>query len=252
MIPIIGTAGWSIPARYAKEVPQIGSQLERYAHRLNGVEINSSFYKSHRAETYHRWARSTPDGFRFAVKAPRAITHDRKLVDCDELLESFAAEVGGLGHKLGVILVQLPPSLVFEYHAIESFSASFSARLPASFVFEPRHVSWFTTEVDHWLDQHRIPRVGADPPIGPNGDEPGGWLGLRYYRRHGSPRIYFSNYDDISLGVLNTSFRQQEGPGAPLWCIFDNTASGAALGNALTVTKLVEAKSENGAERELP
>ncbi|MFZ0601167.1 MAG: DUF72 domain-containing protein [Roseiarcus sp.] len=79
----IGVAGWSIPARYAAEIPQAGSHLERYAHRLNAVEINSSFYRSHRLETYTRWAASTPCGFRFAVKVPRGVTHERRLIGCD-------------------------------------------------------------------------------------------------------------------------------------------------------------------------
>lgn len=76
---VIGTAGWSIPARHAQAVPAEGSQLQRYATALGGVEINSSFYRPHRPETYARWAASTPASFRFAVKCPRAITHEARL-----------------------------------------------------------------------------------------------------------------------------------------------------------------------------
>ncbi len=235
----IGTAGWSLPARYAAEVSQGGSQLERYAHRFNAVEINSSFYKSHRAATYARWAASTPPEFRFAVKAPRSVTHANRLADCHALLGAFAAEISGLGPKLGVILVQLPPTLGFEQGVSESFVASFRARLSVPLAFEPRHPGWFTTSVDRWLRGHHIARVAADPPITSGGDQPGGWHDLRYYRRHGSPRIYFSDYDAASLSALNTRLRDEGSSGAAMWCIFDNTGSGAALGNALTLTTLL-------------
>src|ERR1700710_2503714 len=110
----VGTAGWSVPSRYTAEVPAGGSHLERYARRLNAVEINSSFYRPHQRKTYERWARSTPAAFRFSVKVPKAMTHDRRLVDCGALIDRFVAEVTGLGNKLGVLLVQLPPKLVFE------------------------------------------------------------------------------------------------------------------------------------------
>ena len=239
----IGVAGWSIPARYAAEIPQAGSHLERYAHRLNAVEINSSFYRSHRLETYTRWAASTPCGFRFAVKVPRGVTHERRLIGCDLQIDAFATEIGGLGSKLGLVLLQLPPSLTFEQRAAGSFLTSVRARIPAPIAIEPRHLTWFTPEVDRWLCSRRVARVAADPPIAPGGDMPGGWLDLRYHRRHGAPKIYFSDYDDNSLRLMNTRLREDEASGAVSWCIFDNTASGAALGNALTLTKLLARKT---------
>src|SRR4051812_33519862 len=110
----VGTAGWSIAARYAKALPASGAQLQRYSQRLNATEINSSFNRSHRRQTYERWAGSVPDGFRFSVKLPRTISHERRLVDCETLLEHFLGEAGGLGAKLAVLLVQLPPSLAFD------------------------------------------------------------------------------------------------------------------------------------------
>jgi uncharacterized protein YecE (DUF72 family) len=235
----IGVAGWSIPARYAAEIPPAGSHLERYAHCLNAVEISSSFYRSHRLETYARWAASTPSGFRFAVKVPRTVTHERRLIGCDPQLDAFAAEIGGLGSKLGLVLVQLPPSLTVEQRAAESFFASFRARILVPIAIEPRHRTWFTPEVDRWLCNRRVARVAADPPIAPGGDLPGGCLDVRYHRRHGAPKIYFSDYDDVSLRLMSTRLRDDEASGAASWCIFDNTASGAALGNALTLTKFL-------------
>src|SRR3954470_11987598 len=111
----IGTAAWSIPREHAAPFPVAGSHLERYAAVLNAVEINSSFYRPHRTATYERWAASVPEDFHFAVKIPKAITHERRLADVDDLLDRFLSEVSGLGPKLGPLLVQLPPSLSFQY-----------------------------------------------------------------------------------------------------------------------------------------
>ena len=110
----IGCAGWSIPRDTGDAFPEEGSHLERYARVFGGVEINSSFYRPHKPQTYARWAESVPDDFRFSVKLPRTISHDARLQDIDAPLAQFAAEVSALGGKLGCVLVQLPPKLAFE------------------------------------------------------------------------------------------------------------------------------------------
>src|SRR5689334_25168406 len=117
----VGTAGWSIAARYRPLFPETGSGLDRYAARFNAAEINSTFYRSHKRETYARWMAAVPDGFRFAVKIPKAITHERRLVDAAELVALFIDEVSVLGSKLGPLLVQLPPSLAFDAAVADAF-----------------------------------------------------------------------------------------------------------------------------------
>ena len=112
--PWVGCAGWNVPSQEKSAFPDGGSHLVRYAGGLPVVEINSSFYRTHRPATYARWAGAVPPAFRFAVKVPKAITHEAKLVGADGLLEAFLAEAGALGAKLGVLLVQLPPSLRFD------------------------------------------------------------------------------------------------------------------------------------------
>ena len=119
----IGTAAWSLPREVAAEFPGDGQQLERYARQFACAEINSSFYKPHRTETYARWAGMTPPHFRFAVKLPRAITHDGRLRAARKPLRAFLAEAAGLGDRLGVLLVQLPPSLPFESRVARTFFA---------------------------------------------------------------------------------------------------------------------------------
>src|SRR3978361_1444027 len=110
----IGTAGWSISAQYAHDFSDGGTHLGRYGARLNAVEINSSFHRPHQRKTYERWAASVPKDFRFSVKLPGAITHERRLKGCKSLIGRFLEESAGLGPKLRVILVQLPPSLTYD------------------------------------------------------------------------------------------------------------------------------------------
>jgi uncharacterized protein YecE (DUF72 family) len=185
----VGTAGWSVPSRYGADMSPGGSHLERYARRLNAVEINSSFYRPHQRKTYERWARSTPPDFRFSVKLPRAVTHEQRLADCGALLDRFASEVTGLGDRLGVLLVQLPPRLAFEESVADRFFRELHERLNGPAACEPRHASWFRPEVSDWLAERRVARVAADPAPARGAGEPGGWHGLANYRWHGSPRI---------------------------------------------------------------
>jgi uncharacterized protein YecE (DUF72 family) len=233
----VGTAGWSVPSRYGEEVPSGGSHLERYARRLNAVEINSSFYRPHQRKTYERWARSVTTGFRFSVKVPKAMTHEQGLADCSALLDRFAAEVAGLGDKLGVLLVQMPPKLAIERRVAARFFSGLRKRIDVPVACEPRHASWFTPDMNDWLAERRIARVAADPAPVTGAGEPGGWNGLAYYRWHGSPRIYYSDYDDAALAKLGKRLDEQRQHGVTTWCILDNTASGAALGNALALSR---------------
>ena len=233
----IGTAGWSVSSRYAAEAASGGSHLQRYSRCLSATEINSSFSRSHQYKTYERWAQSAPTGFRFSVKVPKAITHEQGLIGCGALLDRFVAEVTGLGDKLGVLLVQLPPKLEFDRRTAGGFFRALQRRIDVPVACEPRHASWFTPDVNDWLDARRVARVAADPTPVAGAGEPGGWSGLAYYRWHGSPRIYYSDYDDAALAALGTRLEERRKPGIQTWCIFDNTASGAALGNALALDR---------------
>lgn len=226
----IGTAGWAISSRYADAFPGAGTHLRRYALQMNCAEINSSFYRPHQQKTYERWAASTPKNFRFSVKVPKLLTHDQRLADPEPALERFADEVSGLGEKLGAALVQLPPSLAFDEARASAFFAALGRRVFAPAVCEPRHRSWFTPEVDAWLAERRIVHAAADPVPAPGASKPGGWRGLTYIRLHGSPRMYYSAYEPPFITALA---RRLEAMRGPVWCLFDNTAEGAALGDAL-------------------
>jgi uncharacterized protein YecE (DUF72 family) len=227
----IGTAGWSIPRASADRCPGSGTHLQRYARVFRGAEINSSFYRLHHRTTYERWACSTAPPFRFAVKVPRLITHELKLRAARAPLERFLSETGGLGRRRGPLLIQLPPSLEFDVRTANAFFRALRIRFDGFAVCEPRHPSWFSERADALLVSHEIARVAADPSLASGGDRPAGWRGIVYFRLHGSPRKYWSSYDDEFLDRLAASLR--EVPAAtPAWCVFDNTAGGAALENA--------------------
>jgi uncharacterized protein YecE (DUF72 family) len=243
----IGCAGWNLRKEYADHFPTEGTHLERYSGRLDCVEINSSFYRSHRASTYQRWSESTPEDFRFAVKLPKAITHINRLIGSDALIEKFATEIDGLGPKLGVILVQLPPSLAFDHAIADSVFRSFVTRLKAALVCEPRHPTWFTSEADSLLTKYRIGRVAADPSVLPLAAIPGGCRNDVYFRWHGSPRMYYSEYDAVALRKLASQLENPARATERIWCVFDNTASGAALNNAVALSELLERKALTGA-----
>ncbi|WP_313086196.1 DUF72 domain-containing protein [Pseudomonas sp.] len=226
----LGTAGWSLPREQWPAFGREGTHLARYATRLPAVEINSSFYRPHRPATYARWAGSVPDGFRFCVKIPKVISHERRLVDCGDPLARFLDECAHLGDTLGCLLLQLPPSLVYEPPLAAAFIEALRARHEGLVAIEPRHPSWLAAEP--LLRDARIARVAADPAPFAGADAPGGWVGMRYYRLHGSPRTYYSSYPDDWLDRLATRLAEEPAD-TPTWCIFDNTASGAATANAL-------------------
>ncbi|MCR5857183.1 DUF72 domain-containing protein [Mesorhizobium sp. J428] len=233
----IGTAGWSIASRYAAEFPAQGSHLERYGKRLGCVEINTSFYRPHQPKTYLRWAASVPDEFRFSVKLPKAITHEAGLVGAEAALDKFLQDIAGLGGKLCVLLVQLPPHLKFETQTAEDFFRLLRGKTASHIALEPRHPSWFCHEAETMMKTHHVARVAADPSRAANGDEPGGWDQLRYFRLHGTPDVYFSDYSAESLLAIGRRVAASSADGAEVWCIFDNTAKSHALGNALSLMR---------------
>lgn len=123
MVPtaFVGTAGWQIGADTRAHFTASGSHLEQYASTFNAAEINSCFYRPHRRSTYERWAATVPKTFRFSAKLPKLITHELRFVGVKAALTQFISEVEGLGDRLGVLLVQLPPSFELEPRAARAF-----------------------------------------------------------------------------------------------------------------------------------
>jgi uncharacterized protein YecE (DUF72 family) len=232
--PLIGCAGWGLSSKTAADFPSKGSHLERYANVFPAVEIDSSFYRPHRPATYARWRDSVPDDFRFSVKLPRTVTHECRLADADEPLLQFLAEAGELRHKLGCLLVQLPPSLPFDPDVAGAFFALLRTHAKADVACEPRHASWFTDDAAALLSSHRVACVDADPaPV--EGAAPRGFAGMSYIRLHGSPDMYRSSYDAAYIDAVAARIERLCAGGIRTWCVFDNTALGAAVPNALSL-----------------
>lgn len=230
-MPIVATAAWSIPKSVAHRFPEVGSGLSRYASVFPGVEVNSTFYRRHKTSTFARWAASVPDDFRFAVKMPREMTHMRRLREIEPAFTVFLADVAPLGGKLGPLLCQLPPSLPFDAAVAQRAFEAMRAAYGGVMVIEVRHKSWASPAALDMLRRYGMDRVLADPaPVWPKEDftEP-----PRYVRLHGAPEIYYSSYDEAEI----RAFAQRLAPES--WCVFDNTASGAACENALTLLDML-------------
>jgi len=237
----IGTAGWTIPRAHAHQLPFTGSHLGRFAQIFSCAEINTSFHRPHRDSTWQRWAVSVPDHFRFSVKVPRSITHDAALSLSPETvteLATFLEQARHLGSKLGPLLFQLPPKQAFDPVRATAFFLHLRSLHTGAVVLEPRHPTWFTTPAEAILLRHQIARVAADPAPVPEAAQPGGAQTLFYYRLHGAPRVYYSAYTQDQLQSLSAQIRRNLAT-AETWVIFDNTASGAALGNALDLRGLL-------------
>jgi uncharacterized protein YecE (DUF72 family) len=245
----VGMAGWSLPTALQPRFPGAGSHLQRYAAVLPAVEINSSFYRPHRPATYARWRDSVPENFRFSAKLPREITHMRRLRDAEAALDSFLGEISHLGDRLACLLVQMPPSLAYDAEVAAAFFSRLRGSVPAGvdLACEARHKSWFSPEATRMLGAERVARVIADPEVAAD-KAPVCYRDLVYIRLHGSPEIYHSDYSEDCLRKLVPRLRHHLQRGRRVWCIFDNTASGAALPNALaTLDYLAEDQRGGGA-----
>ena len=233
-VPVIyvGCAGWSLPPHEKHRFPIDGSHLARYAGCFSAVEINSSFYQVHRPETYARWAASVPAGFRFSVKFPKVITHERRLKNVRKMLTPFIGSVTDLGDKLGALLLQLPPSFEFERRGATTFFKLLRSMHAGTVVLEPRHATWFHAKAVDLCKAFGIGYVVADPAPVEGAAALEAWTDIVYFRLHGSPRMYFSPYSAEYLESLAARLDEIAASGLPVWCIFDNTGMGTATGNA--------------------
>lgn len=224
METFIGTSGWSYSDWRGKFYPAglaAAEFLPYLAQHFPTVEINSSFYRLQSPTTYRKWAASTPDGFRFAVKGPRSL---RAGGDPAPFFDSLA-----LGNKQGPILWQLAASQKFDAQKLDAFFKS----LPAGFQYalEPRTAGYDTPEALDLLRKHEVALVMADSGGRyPQYDQV--TANTIYIRLHGSPRMYYSNYQPEVLAQWATRIRQWRAAGHEPYVYFDNTAAGYAPANA--------------------
>ena len=234
--PFVGTAGWAIPKAMRAEFFEPGevkpNHLKAYSARLTGIEINSSFYKDHQPATYAKWASATPEGFRFSIKLAKRFTHIQKLEVESRELKTMIEGTRELGEKFGVFLIQLPPKLVFNSEIAETFFATFRELFDGDIAIEARNQTWAEREATQVLEEYSVARVIADPNrIGKA--PPIRSAKLCYFRLHGSPKVYYSDYTQEQLEFWRAEFKKEMRGKDSAWCIFDNTALGAATANAL-------------------
>ena len=180
---LVGTSGFGYVAWrgsfYPEDLPA-RRMLEFYSTVLGTVEINHTFRRMPTPELLTGWARQTPPGFRFALKAPQRITHVLRLRDAGEITTTFCTTATRLGPKLGPLLFQLPPYFRFDAGRLADFLASLPPRLEPAFEF--RHASWFVDETYALLRKHRAALCIADGDglaTPPEATAPFGYLRLR-------------------------------------------------------------------------
>lgn len=227
----VGTSGWSYShwrgVLYPEGLPS-ARWLEHYAGQFETVELNATFYRLPQEKTFSNWARRVPDGFLFAVKGSRIITHLRKLVGAQEALETFLARCRLLGKHLGPVLFQLPPSL----HRDEERLAAFLGLLPRDLrvAVEFRHASWYDEAVFRLLESRGAAlcchdmRGSASPLVAT--------APFAYLRFHGSGTRYGGDYTEEALGAAAAFARRCLREGRDLFAYFNNDAQGYAVENA--------------------
>jgi uncharacterized protein YecE (DUF72 family) len=231
----VGTSGWHYmhwKERFYPEEIKPQDWLAYYTQFFKTVEINSTFYRMPKAQTFRQWKKTVPDDFLFVVKANRYITHQKKLLEPYSTLPTFFEGISILEEKLGPILFQLPPSLHIDLERMEIFLEA----LPEGFqyAFEFRSQSWFQPEVYQLLRQfdaalclHEL--AGFKAPVEVTAE-------LIYVRLHGpGQNAYQGSYSDNTLASWSKQFAEWLKTGKSIFCFFDNDEKAYAVRNALTL-----------------
>lgn len=240
----IGTSGWSYPHWRGVLYPEgakAAEYLRLYARVFSTVELNASFYRMQRAETFRRQAEAVPEGFVFAVKAHRSITHEMRLEGVETKWQEFVANAAGLGEKLGPVLLQFPPSFRCRPDLLEAFLAGRpggSGEAPR-LAFEFRHASWFESGVLEMLRAHGAALVAADSSRYPQAPLEM-TAAFAYLRFHGPAELFASSYSDTQLREWARRIREWTASGHDVYAYFNNDAGGCAVRNALRLRELAE------------
>jgi uncharacterized protein YecE (DUF72 family) len=234
----IGCSGWAYAHwRGGVFYPQglkAKDELGYYASRFDTAEINGSFYRLPSESAVDGWANRTPDGFLFAWKASRYLTHMKRLKDPAEPLELMFSRTDRLGGKLGPILFQLPPRMARDDERLESFLRLLPAR--RRYVFEFRHPSWYDDQVFDRLRRRDVALCISD-----HHHAPAPWVrtaSFVYVRGHGPGGGYAGSYPEVTLNDWAGRVLTFMGGGADVFCYFDNDPEGAAPKDAQRMVTL--------------
>jgi uncharacterized protein YecE (DUF72 family) len=238
----IGTSGWSYdhwndvlyPAGTASR-----NRLQHYVAQFSTVELNASFYRWPRESTFAGWNQRLPEGFQMSVKAPRGLTHAKKLYAPEVWVERIARSWHELGDKRAVLIVQLPPTMERDDARLDYFLGLLPDWIRVA--VELRHPSWECDEVFGLLERHGaaycvmsganlncILRATAD---------------FVYVRLHGPDHahLYGGSYSDADLSWWADRIREWQHDGREVYAYFNNDGGGNAVRNALTLRALLDA-----------
>lgn len=235
----IGTSGWNYYSFKEIFYPlslKPKDWLSFYAQYFNTVEVNATFYRLPSLKTFEKWYTETPENFVFSLKAPKVITHLKRLKEVEEELKEFLNRIAGLKEKAKVLLFQLPPSLKYEPEVFKKFLKI----LPPNYlkVIEIRHRSFHNEEFVTLLKEHKVCLCFSDCA----GRYPS-WYEIQttdflYFRMHGSQKLYVSNYEDKELEELVKKIHSYQVK--RVFIYFDNTALGYAVINAKRLQELIK------------
>jgi uncharacterized protein YecE (DUF72 family) len=233
----IGTSGWSYKhwkGRFYPDTLPARQWLSYYSERLHSVEINATFYRLQKPDTFARWAAQVPDGFRFAFKASQYLTHTRRLRDSSDGLTRLLGSTTPLGRKLGPMLLQLPPRFPPAQDRLATFLNACPNALDIAVEF--RDPAWFTDDVEAVLRRCGAALAWSDYP----GAESPRWdtAPFLYIRRHGAVGKFYGRYGRTALEPLATAMIEA---GKTAYCYFNNDTEGAAVLDAVELTNLVQA-----------
>lgn len=232
----IGTSGWNYDhwreAFYPQGCPK-SKWLQFYAEHYRTVELNASFYRLPKPQTFETWRKKTPANFLWAVKANRYITHIKRIKDVREPLERFFSAADLLREKLGPILFQLPPSLSFDETVLSGFCKTLFGN--HRYVLEVRHPSWADHRALGILKDHNIAlcisdTAGRYPYIEED------TAGFIYIRLHGSKTLYTSEYTEEELRAYAGKIK---GWSKDTYVYFDNDYNGYAVKNARRLKEIL-------------
>lgn len=240
MTAFIGTSGWSYDHWHGVLYPHgtpASARLDTYVQRFDTVELNASYYRWPADRTFASWRRRLPAGFLLGVKAPRGLTHFKRLYEPEPWLERIGRGLEALGERRGVLLVQLPPGLAYDHARLAYFLAQLPPGRRAAVEF--RHESWHRDETFDLLAQHGVAYCvmsGANLPCILRATAP-----FVYVRLHGPDHrhLYAGSYSDDDLRWWADRFREWEDQGRDVFAYFNNDGGGHAVRNALTLRRLL-------------
>jgi uncharacterized protein YecE (DUF72 family) len=223
---------------YPDNIPQ-RKWFEYYSSKFDTLELNVTFYRFPQLQFLQNWYSISPAGFSFAIKAPRLITHYKQLNACENLLNDFYTTAGqGLKDKLGAVLFQFPPQFKYSDERLERVVNHLNKEFTNSVEF--RHESWWTDKVYKQLKKQKIIFCGISHPDLP--DNAIVTNKTAYYRFHGTPKRYYSSYDQSSLKKIADTI-QETAIVKEAFIFFNNTATIAAIENATLLREYCKTKN---------